>query len=130
LATQIAREHGKPDHAAEARAIAEAELTILQARAFRARLLDVNSSRGTADSAACDWRNAVSDRGDAASDRRCSGEQGEATRTEKRPAAIPSQTDLSDGYLPLLPILLTLDRYEKTAALRRQRALRNLRRTK
>jgi len=44
LAMEIAREHGQPDHSVEACTIAEAELTILQARTIRARLLNMSSS--------------------------------------------------------------------------------------
>ena len=107
LATRIAREHGQPDHCAEALTVAEAELTILQTRAIRARLLDMSSSQTTLSGAA--------------SDRSDSPDRGDATRT-----AIDKQNDLAVAGPGLLPMLLRLDRYEKTAVLRRQRALRNL----
>ena len=42
LASRIAREHGKLDHVVEARTVAEAELTVLNARALRARLLEAS----------------------------------------------------------------------------------------
>jgi hypothetical protein len=107
LAIRIAREHGQPDHCVEAHTVAEAELSILQVRAIRTGLLNMSSSRMTT--------------GGAASERRHSREGGEAIG-----AAITKQSDLASAYLRLLPMLLSLDRYEKTAALRRQRALRNL----
>ena len=107
LAIRIAREHGQPDHCVEAHTVAEAELTILQARAIRTRLLNMSPSHAAASGAT--------------SDRRHSRERRDAT-----PAAIIKQSDLASAYLRLLPMLSRLDRYEKTAALRRQRALRNL----
>jgi hypothetical protein len=56
LAIRIAREHGQPDHCVEAHTVAEAELTILQARAIRTRLLNMSSSQMTASGAASDRR--------------------------------------------------------------------------
>ena len=108
LAIRIARAHGQPDQCVEAHTVAEAELTMLQVRAIRTRLLNVSSAQGAASGAA--------------SDQHHSHEAGDATRA----VSITNRSDLASAYLHLLPMLSRLDRYEKTAALRRQRALRNL----
>jgi hypothetical protein len=74
LAIRIAREHGQPDHCVEAHTVAEAELSILQARAIRTRLLNMSSSQMTTSSAV--------------SDQRHSRKEGDPTR-----AAIANQSD-------------------------------------
>jgi len=109
LALSVAREHGQPDHCVEAHTIAEAELTILQARAVRARLLDANSTGRTLDRAANDLRHLP-----------------EGADDGIPVVATTRDNDLASAYLDLLPTLSRIDRYEKTAILRRQRALRSL----
>lgn len=108
LAIRIAREHGQPDHCVEAQAVAEAELTILQARAIRARLLDTGSLEHM--------------RSSPANDEHYSSETCDGTPL----IAKAGENDLASAYLSRLPTLSRLDRYEKTALLRRQRALRSL----
>jgi hypothetical protein len=105
LAIRIAREHGRPDHCVEAQTVAEAELTILQARAARARVLDMSPVARTPRSERSDGR----------------------MRSEALMAIVGAgDNDLASAYLERLPMLTRLDRYEKTALLRRQRALRSL----
>ncbi len=99
LAISIAREHGQPDHCVEAHIVAEAELTILQARIARTRLLDMSSS-----------------------ERRSRNE----ARTGNAVVASAGDIDLVEAYLAGLPMLSRIDRYEKTALLRRRRALQSL----
>jgi hypothetical protein len=105
LATRIAREHGKSDDCFEARTMAEAELIILTARAARARLLDDTSSEVAPNT-----------------DDGCHSEHG--ARAEK--VASAEERDLALAYLRLLPTLSTIDKYERIAILRRQRAARKL----
>jgi hypothetical protein len=106
LAIKIAREHGQSDHCVEAHIVAEAELTILQARAIRARLLDTS----------------LSERGNATNEGHCSLDGFD----ENSVVATAEDNHLASTYLAQLPTLSRLDRYEKTALLRRQRALRSL----
>src|SRR5262249_30511436 len=106
LAGRIAQEHGKPHDCFEARTIAEAELIILNARAVRVRLLDDTSSK-VAPATASDGRH--SEQGSRA---------GEVASAEDR--------DLALAYLKLLPTLPRIDKYERIAVLRRQRAVRKL----
>jgi hypothetical protein len=105
LAGRIACEHGKPDHAIEAKTIAEAELTILKIRAVRAKLLDAIPIDSAASRGQRDLRF-------------------EATRPSGRPPIEPS--DLTLAYLRAVPELLKLDRYEQRAVSRRRLALRQL----
>ncbi len=104
LAIRIAREHGKPDHCVEAQTIAEAELIILQARAARACLLDMSP-------AACPPHGK-----DSYERHSLGGSVGDPAR----------ENDLASAYLDRLPVLARIDRYEKPALLRRQRALRSI----
>ena len=104
LARRIAREHGKPDDAAEARTVADAELT-LTARAIRVRLLD--SSPSPQMTGGSEWSSSDSKQADP-------------------PRTAPGNSDLALAYLRLAPILAKLDRYEQRAISRRQRAVRNL----
>src|SRR5262249_43822306 len=105
LARRIAHEHGKPDDCFESRTIAEAELIILGARAARAQLLDATSSE-LAPNTAPDGRRHKGSRG------------GEVASVEER--------DLALAYLRSLPTLSRIDKYERIAVLRRQRAVRRL----
>ena len=104
LARRIAQEHGKPDDCFESRTIAEAELIILSARAVRAQLLDTTSSELAPDTKAADGRHS---------------EEG------SRGGKVASR-DLALAYLRLLPTLLRIDKYERIAVSRRQRAVRKL----
>jgi hypothetical protein len=113
VAVRIAREHGQPDHCVEAHIVAEAELIILQARVMRARLLDANSSE----------RTSRTETSDETRSREGSGENSVAAVAGDNDLGA---SDLASAYLARLPILSRLDRYEKTAVLRRQRALRSL----
>ena len=105
LARRIAQEHGKADDCFEARTIAEAELIILNARAVRAQLLDTTSSELAPDTKADDGRHP---------------EEGscEGTSAEER--------DLVIAYLGSLSMFWRIDKYERIAVLRRQRAVRKL----
>jgi hypothetical protein len=105
---RIAREHGQPDYCVEAHIVAEAELIILQARAARARLLDTSSSE----------RRSRSEASDGLRSREGSG--GNAI------VVTAGDSGLAAAYLARLPMLSRIDRHEKTALLRRQRALRSL----
>jgi len=105
LARRIAQEHAKPNDCLESRTIAEAELIILSARAARAQLLDTTSSELAPNTAADDRRHEGS-RG------------GEVASVEER--------DLALAYLKSLPALSRIDKYERIAVLRRQRAIRKL----
>ena len=105
LATRIAREHGKPDDVVEARTIADTELTILTARAIRARLLDSSLSSQTTGGSGCSSPDS---------------KQADPSRNA------PGNFDLALAYLRLGPTLATLDRYEQRAISRRQRAARHL----
>ena len=107
LARRIAQEHGKPDDCFESRTIAEAELIILSARAVRAQLLDTTSSELAPDTKADDGRH--SEEG---------SRGGEVASVEER--------DLALAYLRSLPTLSRIDKYERIAVLRRQRAVRKL----
>jgi len=107
LAKRISQEHGKPDDCFESRTIAEAELIILSARAVRAQLLDTTSSEPAPDTKADDGRH--SEEG---------SRGGEVASVEER--------DLALAYLRLLPTLSRIDKYERIAVLRRQRAVRKL----
>jgi hypothetical protein len=107
LAIRIAREHGKPDHAIEARTIAEAEVTILRIRAIRANLFDAIAIDEPA----------------------CTGQQSlhhpvRATRRSGRQQVEPSNPN--QAYLRAIPELFKLDRYEQRAIWRRRHALRQL----
>ena len=105
LARRIAHEHGKPDDCFESRTIADAEQIILSARAARAQLLDITSSELATNTAA--------------DDRRHEGVRGgEVASVEER--------DLALAYLRSLPTLSRIDKYERIAVLRRQRAVRKL----
>jgi hypothetical protein len=106
LAIKVAREHGKPDDCVEAQTVADAEQIILQLRAVRARLLDRSSPEHVPSSQA--------------NDARCSGDDGIPV------IAKAGDNDLGSAYLTRLPALSRIDRHEKTALLRRQRALRSL----
>ena len=97
LARRIAQEHGKPDDCFESRTIAEAELIILSARAVRAQLLDTTSSELASE---------------------------EGSRGGK--VASAEERDLALAYLRLLPTLSRIDKYERIAVRRRQRAVRKL----
>jgi hypothetical protein len=105
LARRIAQEHGKPDDCFESRTIAEAELIILSARAVRAQLLDTTSSELAPE--ADDGRHSE-----------------EGSRGGK--VASAEERDLALAYLRLLPTLSRIDKYERIAARRRQRAVRKL----
>ena len=105
LARRIAQEHGKPDDCFESRTIAEAELIILSARAVRAQLLDTTSSE-LADTKADDGRHSEQ------------GSRGGGASVEER--------DLALACLRSLPTLSRIDKYERIAVLRRQRAIRKL----
>src|SRR5262245_55328020 len=105
LARRIAQEHGKPADCFESRTIAEAELIILSARAARAQLLDTISSELAPNTAA--------------DDRRQEGSRGGE-------AACVEDVDLSLDYLTSLPTHSKIDKYERIAVLRRQRAIRKL----
>ena len=107
LARRIAQEHGKPDDCFESRTIAEADLIILSARAVRAQLLDTTSSELAPDTKADDGRH--SEEG---------SRGGEVASVEER--------DLALAYLRSLPTLSRIDKYERIAVLRRQRAVRKL----
>ena len=107
LARRIAQEHGKPDDCFESRTIAEAELIILSARAVRAQLLDTTLSELAPDTKADDGRH--SEEG---------SRGGEVASVEER--------DLALAYLRSLPTLSRIDKYERVAVLRRQRAVRKL----
>ena len=107
LARRIAQEHGKPDDCFESRTIAEAELIILSARAVRVQLLDTTSSQHAPDTKADDGRH--SEEG---------SRGGEVASVEER--------DLALAYLRSLPTLSRIDKYERVAVLRRQRAVRKL----
>jgi hypothetical protein len=97
LARWIAQEHGKPDDCFESRTIAEAELIILTARAVRAQLLDTTSSELAPDIKADDG-----------------GHSEEGSRGGKVASA------------GVLPTLSRIDKYERIAVWRRQRAVRKL----
>ena len=103
LARRIAQEHGKPDDCFESRTIAEAELIILSARAVRVQLLDTTSSELALDTKADNGRHS---------------ERGGGASVEGR--------DLALAYLRSLPTLSRIDKYERIAVLRRQRAVRKL----
>ena len=107
MARRIAQEHGKPDDCFESRTIAEAELIILSARAVRVQLLDTTSSELALDTKADDGRH--SEEG---------SRRGEVASAEER--------DLALAYLRSLPTLSRIDKYERIAVLRRQRAVRKL----
>src|SRR5215472_14187431 len=100
-------EHGKPDDCFESRTIAEAELIIVSARAVRAQLLDTTSSELAPDTKADDGRHSE-----------------EGSRGGK--VASAEERDLTLAYLRLLPTLSRIDKYERIAVRRRQRAVRKL----
>jgi len=106
LARRIAQEHDKPDDCFESRTIAEAELIILSARAVRAQLLDTTSSELAPDTKADDGRHSEQ------------GSRGGGASVEER--------DLALACLRSLPTLSRIDKYERIAVLRRQRAIRKL----
>jgi hypothetical protein len=99
LARRIAREHGKPDHAIEARTIAEAEVTILRIRAIRANFLDAISIDGAANT---------------------------YNRVRVTSLAGHPQIEPIKRTLAAVPALFNLDRYEQRAIWRRRHALRQL----
>jgi hypothetical protein len=105
LARRVAREHGKPDDCFESRTIAEAELIILSARAVRAQFLDITSAELAPNTAA-------------------DGRRHQGSRGEK--VASVEGRDLALAYLRSLPALSRIDKYERIALLRRQRAVRKL----
>ena len=108
LAIRIAREHGQPDHCVEAQTVAEAELTILQARAARALVLNMSPVAHTPRS-----EGSVGPHAGGGSD--------------GNPVVVAAgENDLASAYLERLPMLTRIERYETTSLLRRQRALRSL----
>ena len=108
LARRIAREHGKPEDAIEAKIVAEADMEILKIRALRAKLLDAIPIDDNADSRDEVLPNA-------------------ARATDQLVRRSTEQSNLTLSYLDEIQQLLALDRYEQRAISRRRHALRHLR---
>ena len=115
LAEQIARDHGRPDYALEARMLAEAELSVLQVRAARTKLLDLRADECAAHLDVQPLE---------------SGEQILACRdlpsgaaSAHRQQQLVGPDTVALAYLRAIPELMRLDRYERRALARRRRAI-------